>query len=84
MSLSAVEEAIQAGDAESYTRAFNQYDSHIDSLNEHVVTLNNHFGYTDYSWLAWPFWIAFIFSFVLFIKSRGSPILPADQLRKQF
>jgi hypothetical protein len=83
-SLSLVEEAINTDDADAYVSAFDVYDSHVDSLNANVSALNSYFGVADYSWLAWPFWIALIFSIILFIKSRGSSLLPADQLRKKY
>lgn len=83
-SLLTVQDAIEAGDVDAYTSAFEQYDRSIESLNAHIETLNNHFGVADYSWLAWPFWIALVISIVLFIMSRGNPVLPAEQLRNQF
>lgn len=83
-SLLSVQNAIEQGDDEAYTSAFEQYDQYIESLNSQIEPLNNHFGVADYSWLAWPFWIALIISIVLFIMSRGSPVLPAEQLRNQF
>lgn len=83
-SLLSVQDAIEVGDEDVYTSVFEQYDRYIESLNAHIETLNNHFGVADYSWLAWPFWIALIISIVLFIMSRGNPVLPAEQLRNQF
>jgi len=83
-SLLSVQDAIEAGDADAYTAAFEQYDRSIESLNAHIETLNSHFGVADYSWLAWPFWVALVISIVLFIISRGNPVLPAEQLRNQF
>lgn len=83
-SLLKVQSAIEDGDEGVYTSALEQYDRSIESLNAHIETLNSHFGVADYSWLAWPFWIALIISIVLFIMSRGNPVLPAEQLRNQF
>jgi hypothetical protein len=83
-SLLMVEAAINADDADSYLSALEEFDSYAASLNTNVEALNNHFGVADYSWLAWPFWLALPFSIILFIKSRGSPLLPADQLRKKY
>jgi hypothetical protein len=83
-SLLLVQESIKSGDKETYESSFDQYDSHMASFGTHIESLNNHFGLVDYSWLAWPFWIALIISVVLFIMSRGNPILPAEQLRNQF
>ncbi len=83
-SLSRVGVAINSSDEDLYNSAFDEYDNHITVLNSNISLLNNYYGVSDYSWLAWPFWIALIISVVLFIMSRGSPILPAEQLRNQF
>lgn len=83
-SLLAVEESINEDDIDTYKSSFDQYDKYMESLNSNIDALNNHFGTADYSWLAWPFWIALIISVVLFIMSRGNPVLPAEQLRNQF
>lgn len=83
-SLLRVEESIKTGDSDGYDSSLVTYDTHIASLNSNVQSLNNHFGVSDYSWLAWPFWFALIISVILFIMSRGNPILPAEQLRNQF
>ena len=83
-SLLSVEESIKADDRDAYESAFDQYDKDIESLNSHVQSLNSHSGVADYSWLVWPFLIGLIISAVLFIMSRGNPILPAEQLRNQF
>lgn len=83
-SLHSVEDSINSGDNDAYDNALKQYDTYIDSLNTHIGELNSHYGVADYSWLAWPFWIALIISIVLLIMSRGSPVLPAEQLRNQF
>lgn len=84
LSMSKVLESINNGDNDTYSNALDQYDQHTVSLNSNVELLNNHFGSTDYSWLAWPFWISLSISVILFTMSRGSTILPAEQLRNQF
>ncbi|MBI3289773.1 hypothetical protein HYZ78_00065 [Candidatus Microgenomates bacterium] len=84
LSLLQVEKSIKTNDRDTFENAFDQYDRHMELLNTHVESLNNHFGAADYSWLAWPFWIALVISVVLFLISRGSPVLPAEQLRNQF
>jgi hypothetical protein len=83
-SLELVEASINAEDGDAFDSAFAQYDSHMEALNMHIESLNNHYGGVDYSWLAWPFWAAVIISGILFLMSRGNPVLPAEQLRNQF
>ncbi len=84
-SLLSVQESIKTGNKDTYSSAFDQYDKQMKSLNSHIGELNKHFNSgIDYSWLAWPFWLALVISIVLFIMSRGSPVLPAEQLRNQF
>lgn len=83
-SLLSVEESIKTGDKDTYSSALDQHDKQTESLNSDIKSLNNHFGVADYSWLLWPFLIGLIISTVLFIMSRGSPVLPAEQLRNKF
>jgi hypothetical protein len=83
-SLARIEMAIEQEDVDEYESALESYDAYLAQMNTAIDAMNNHFGVADYSWLAWPFWFALPISAVLFIKSRGNPILPADQLRKQF
>ncbi len=82
--LSQVKQAIDTQDKDLYTSALNNYDAHIANLNSYIKELNNNQGAIDYSWLLWPFLVAIIISVVLFVISRGNPILPAEQLRNQF
>ena len=84
-SLVSVEESMSEEDEDKYTNAFTQFDSYIESLNSDMKLFNDHFGGgVDYSWLAWPFWMSLIISIVLFMMSRGNPVLPAEQLRNKF
>ena len=83
-SLSLMKTAIDSGDESEYDTALENYNQYINELNTSVQELNSAYGTTDYSWLAWPFWISLILSVVLFIMSRGSPVSPAEQLRNQF
>lgn len=82
--LSTIQNAIYYGDESSYSTALDNYDNHIDSLNGHIEELNGNLGVADYSWLIWPFLLSIVISISLFIMSRGSPVLPAEQLRNQF
>lgn len=83
-SLSRIEQAINSSDLNGYTNALNDYDSYIMLFNTAVEELDIYYGATDYSWLAIPFWISLLLSGYLFLISRGSPILPSEQVRNQF
>lgn len=81
---SQIKQAIDTQDKDSYSTALKNYDTHIAALNTYIDKLNSNQGVVDYSWLLWPFLISILISVVLFIMSRGNPILPAEQLRNQF
>jgi len=79
-----IEDAINTGDVDLYSKALTSYDNNISSLNSHVQELNSTVGGADYSWLFWPFILSLVISASLFVMSRGNPILPAEQLRNKF
>lgn len=83
-SLGQLEQAANEGDEAAINQAAAKFDSYTLDLNSSIEELNSHFGLADYSWLLWPFLLSFVISFVLFVMSRGNPVLPAEQLRNQF
>lgn len=84
-SLIAVESAVANGDEQALNIAAGNYDSYINDLNSAVKELDNHYGAVDYEpLLAILFWVTLVISATLFIMSRGSPVLPAEQLRNEF
>ena len=83
--LKLAEESIYNEDSESFEQAFANYDTYIENLNSAVRDLENQSGIVDYiPILSWSFWISLIISAILFIISRGNPLLPAEKLRNQF
>jgi hypothetical protein len=82
--LTEIRNAIENLDDKTFTSAWDSYDSNVDELNNEINEINSIYSSSDYDWLPWAFWITLITSFILFIISRGHPILPAEKVRNEF
>jgi len=78
-----IQQAIQNNDNTAYETALTNYDNSIAEMNGELKDVNAQYAST-YDWLPWAFWFTLITSGILFIISRGNPVLPAEKLRNQF
>lgn len=74
--------AIQNTDNTAYQTAWTNYDNNVQDLNNELKEVNSRYA-TTYSWLPWVFWFTLATSLILFLISRGNPLLPAEKQNKQ-
>lgn len=77
--------SIENGDETKITDSYSNLYSHsIDERDKLIEEYNQHFNLVDYgNTFIWLLIITGLISVVLFIWSRGSPILPSEKLNKE-
>jgi hypothetical protein len=78
-----IRSAIQSDDEYRYNVALKTWGILISEINTEMNDVNAKFA-SSYDWLPWAFWITLVTSLILFLISRGNPVLPAEILRNQF
>ncbi len=79
--LSSIEKGEEAKITDSFTSLYNHS---IEDRDKIIDEYNKHYNLVDYgSSFVWLLLITGIISFILFIWSRGNPILPSEKLNKE-